>query len=235
MRLHWCRGCGPGGRNFGDTLGPILVRELAGLPVEWAPIRTAQAVTVGSIISRIPPKWRGTVLGTGTIAPYIHRDLSRARVLAVRGELTRKACGLPARVPLGDPGILVTDLYPEMLTIPSAIDVAIAPHYVDDRMSRRYPDALRISPLAGHRAVVEAIAGAKLLLTSSLHMLIAADALGVPHMVEPHPRVLGGLHKFADYCSAFGETIEPGVPRLTNRAAMAERQAELRSLFTKLR
>ena len=35
----------------------------------------ANLVTVGSILSKVPGGWRGTVLGTGLIQPYMHKDL----------------------------------------------------------------------------------------------------------------------------------------------------------------
>ena len=229
VRLHWCL-CS-GGRNFGDVLGPVLVRELGGVDVEWSPIETAEAVTVGSVMNRIPDRWAGTILGTGTIAAGGRHDLSNARVLAVRGQLTAEAENL--RVPLGDPGILVTDLWPDIVADPR-VPIAIAPHYVDRDMAKRHPKAVNIDVLAGHRAVLQAIAGAALLITSSLHAMIAADALGVRHVVELHPKVIGGAWKFRDYCSAFGEEFTPGVARLTPRAAMAERQAVLRGLFAQL-
>jgi pyruvyltransferase len=234
MKLYWCRGCGPGGRNFGDSMGPLLVRALAGVDVQWAAMTEADAVTVGSVMSKVPNGWRGTVLGTGTIQPGIRRNLRRAHVLAVRGTSTRDACRLPRSTPLGDPGILVTDLFPDVSSARPQSDVAIAPHYVDDKMAARHPKAAVVDVLADHRSVLAAIASTRLLITSSLHAMIAADALGVPHVVEHHPRVIGGSHKFADYCSAFGESFEPGVPRLTDRAAMAERQANLRALFAEL-
>jgi hypothetical protein len=81
--------------------------------------------------------------------------------------------------------------------------------------------------------VIVQIAGAALVYTSSLHALIAADALGVPHVLELSTTI-GGLHKFRDYASAFGESIEPEKPRLTDRGAMAERQRELRALLAEV-
>jgi hypothetical protein len=61
--------------------------------------------------------------------------------------------------------------------------------------------------------------------------MIAADALGVPHIVVPHPDVIGGMYKFEDYASAFGVRLRPGKIRLTPRSLMEERQAELRALM----
>jgi len=230
VKLNWCASCG-GGRNFGDQLGPILLRHY-GIPVEWAKPADAQIITVGSILSKVPGGWRGIVLGTGFIRRGMTKDLSRARVLAVRGVLTRRAANLPATIPLGDLGILVSDL--PRATIPKT-DAVVIPHYVDHDVAARHPDAALVPITDGPGVILGAIAAADVVYTSSLHALIAADALGVPTVLEPHENVHGGLFKFQDYASAFGERIRPGVPYLTNRLAMLDRKAELRRIVETLR
>lgn len=230
VKLNWCSTCG-GGRNFGDQLGPELLRHY-GIPVEWAKPADAEIITVGSILSKVPGGWRGIVLGTGFIRRGMTKDLSRARVLAVRGVLTRRAAHLRPTVPLGDLGILVVDL-PRTVE-PSAAEVVI-PHYVDKAMVARHPGA-KVVPITSDPAVIlGAIATAGVVYSSSLHALIAADALGVRHVLEPHELVHGGMFKYRDYASAFGEGIVAGVPRLTPRPAMAARQDELRRLVESLR
>jgi pyruvyltransferase len=228
VKVYWARA--GGGRNFGDSLAPRLLAHF-GIEAEWARPRRAQLLSIGSVIHQAYPRWRGVVLGTGSLRPDLMGWLSHARVLAVRGALTRDGCELPASTPLGDPGILVTDLFRVRRRNGP---VAIAPHHVDDDMARRHPGAPRIDMLADHAEVMRAIARSRLVITSSLHALIAADALGVPHILEPHPAVIGGLHKFTDYASAFGDTITPGVERLTDRHAMRERQALLRDCYRNL-
>lgn len=232
MRIftYWCRTCGRG-RNFGDQLGPLLLARYGYAP-RWAPLPRARLVTVGSVLSKVPDGWTGAILGTGFIAAGIRRRIPDATVHAVRGALTRDACGLPRSTLLGDPGILVGDLVADLrLTGESA---AVVPHYVDADIVARHPDARRISILSGPGPFLAAIARSSVVYTSSLHALITADALGVPQILELHPRVKGGLHKFTDYASAFGDRIVPGVPHLTDRAAMAGRQAQLREAYLAL-
>ena len=230
MKLNWCASCG-GGRNFGDQLGPILLRHY-GIPVEWAKPAAAEIITVGSILSKVPGGWRGIVLGTGFIKRGMTKDLSHARVLAVRGVLTRRAANLPATVPLGDLGILVSDLPRD--PAPSSGAIAV-PHYVDHDLHARHPEARLVPITSDPAALLGPIASADLVYTSSLHALIAADALGVPAVLEPHPLVHGGLFKFQDYASAFGGRIRPGVAYASPRPEMMERQAELRRLVESLR
>lgn len=236
-RLYWYRGSERERRNFGDSVAPLLLRSLSGREPVWCAGPEAELVTIGSVMSQIPDRWSGVVLGTGTIRAGLRRDLSRARVLAVRGARTREACALPPRTALGDPGILVPDLFPDVRRS-ATVPVVVVPHYVDKDLARRYPTAERVDILSDHRTVLAGIARGRLVVTSSLHAMIAADALGVPHMVEPHPRVIGGLWKFEDYASAFGSgvrPVRPGVRRLTDRSAMVERKAEMRSLYHSLR
>lgn len=232
MKTYWCRTCGRDGRNFGDRLGPLLLQR-RGVDVEWAPPGEAEVVTAGSVLSKFPTWWPGTVLGTGLIQSRMRAPLPRARVLAVRGELTRDACDLPASTALGDPGILVDELLPAGFAAWADGYTAVIPHYIDHDLVLRHPGAVVLDILDDPIDLVAAIAGAGLVIASTLHGLIAADALGVPHMLEL-AATTGGLHKFRDYASAFDETIEPGVVRLTDRGAMAERRRELRRLLDEL-
>ena len=229
-RLNWCASCG-GGHNFGDQLGPILLRHY-GIPFTFAKPGDANLVTVGSILSKVPGGWRGTVLGTGLIQPYMHKDLTRARVLSVRGILTRRACNLSTSTPLGDLGILVGEL--PRATVP-AMPALVVPHYVDHVLATRHPGVLALRITSEPAALLGAIAASEVVYTSSLHALIAADALGVPAVLEPHEAVHGGMHKFRDYASAFGSGIVAGVPYLSPRKVMEQRQAEARGLIACLR
>lgn len=229
LKLNWCLTCGHG-RNFGDQLGPVLLRHF-GYDVEWAPPAMAEVISVGSILSKVPGGWRGTVLGSGLIDRKMRRDIRHARVLALRGELTRRHVQVHGRPALGDLGVLVCDLPRD--DAEHVAELAV-PHYVDHDLIARHPRAATASVLSEPCRLLGAIASARLVITSSLHVLIAADALGVPHVLEPCDRVIGGTWKFDDYASAFGERIVPGQVRLTPHAAMVAKQAELRALVTNL-
>jgi hypothetical protein len=146
--------------------------------------------------------------------------------------MTRDACNLPASTPLGDPGIIVDELIDER---PAKTRRALlVPHHVDRRMRWRHLRTPTTSVTGDPQKLLLDIASAEVVYTSSLHGLIAADVFGVPHILEPYEKVRGGLFKFEDYVSAFGETIRPGVERLTDRAAMQRRQDEIRAAFRSL-
>lgn len=228
MKTYWYQAV----PNFGDALAPALLLHF-GIPFEWSSPADAELVTVGSILQSLRPGYRGRVLGSGLIAAGRTADLSGAQVLGVRGELTRDALDLPRGTFLADPGILAPMLL-HGRTIESRGDIAVAPHYVDDELARRFPDARPIDVAGDPVEIIEAIASARLVITSSLHVAIVADALGIVHVVETHPRVVGGLFKFDDYASAFDAPLEPGIPRLTDRGKMAARQAELVDYYISL-
>jgi hypothetical protein len=212
-------------------MAPLLMERL-GIPAEWAPPARAEIVTAGSILSQLPHHYRGIVLGSGLIAADRGASLARARVLAVRGALTRDRLGLPRGTFLADPGILAPFLMP--VGAPERAGVVVAPHYVDQDLRARYPDGWLLDVTAHPVDVLADLNGADLVITSSLHVAIAADALGILHVVEPHPKVIGGLFKFEDYASAFGMGFEPGIPRLTPRGIMEARQDELRDYYLSL-
>lgn len=227
IRTYWYNAV----RNFGDALAPDLLDHFE-IEYRWRPPGQAELITTGSILSQLPARWRGIVLGSGLIAASRRADLSRARILGVRGALTRDRLGLHRGTFLADPGILAPFLAP--IGGPVRDDVVVAPHYVDDQLIRRYPAGRFVDVRDDPRAVIGQLIGARLVITSSLHVAIAADALGVLHVVEEHPKVIGGLFKFRDYASAFGMSLEPGIPRLTPRALMEARQAELRDYYLSL-
>lgn len=234
IAAYWYRGSLDEGRNFGDAIAPLLLSRLAGISASWTRPGAARLITIGSVVGHVPDGWSGVVLGSSSIDRTVRRDLSRARVLAVRGRLTRDACRLSAGVLLADPGILIGRIFTRRT--PPRRDVLVVPHYVDRDLAARHvrPGTRAVDVLGDPAALVDAIAGARLVITSSLHAMIAADALGVPHLVSIHPRVVGGAWKFEDYASAFGMTFRPGVERLTPRPAMLARQEAMAARYAGL-
>lgn len=232
MKANWCLSCGRG-RNFGDQMAPDLLRHFGYTP-EWADPSRAEVFTVGSILSKVPDHTRAVVLGTGFIREGFTKDLRRAHVLALRGPLSartaRLARGAPAPA-LGDPGVLAPDVYGVGALWDGSGYALAVPHYVDHDLAARHPDAQVASPTDDPLALMAQISVASVVYTSSLHVLIAADALGVPHVLEPHPGVKGGMFKFRDYAGGLDEEIVPGRVRLSDRGAMAAAQERMRQAY----
>lgn len=224
MRAFWDQD--RGGRNFGDALTAVLLERLAGVEVEWSEPESADLFGVGSSAEAIPPGFSGIVLGTGKMFSSSALDLRAARVLALRGALTAE--GSRADCPLlADLGLLASDLAP---AVEPDIEVAAMPHYVDDRTW----DMPRINVLAGVDEVIRLASRCRRIVSSSLHGLVLADALGIPSLWEPHGGVAGEGYKFRDYASAYGETIRPGVWRMADPDVVERKRVELRSAVASL-
>lgn len=216
-RSAWLRLSRRGGRpfaNFGDEITPWLVDELTGIRPRWSAMKAADLVCVGSILDRyVRDGASGYVLGSGVRDPIAlqGRSIDLERVLLVRGSMTRELLGASATLPLGDPGLILG----EML-VPSRRreGVVVVPHFTElaSAASLRHLDA---ASTVGWRVLLpnmhpmhmgRSIARASLVVTSSLHGLVFADALGVPAQLVT---MSAGSHseprfKYSDYSSSLG-------------------------------
>lgn len=201
MKLYWWNGVG----NLGDLLTLTLFTAM-GQDVEWAAPEEAEWVGVGSVLQHAP-SWAGkTVWGSGIGNPKeFVPDLSEANVLALRGMLTRDFVGSKVET-LGDPGLLVSDYF-----TPKPQDyTAVVPHYLDWRRTRElYPEHHFVDVRGNPLAAIDVIAGADLIISSSLHGIVLADAFGIPRKWDPAEYTQGGGFKFRDYFSVVGK-VEPG-------------------------
>lgn len=221
--------------NFGDDLTRWLLPRYGVVPV-YRTQADARLVGVGSILDVLPPDFDGAVWGSGLMNDRAY-PLPAAKVLAVRGHLTRERIGAPADVTLGDPGLLVGRLVRRSEV---RWDVGLVPHGAH----RSNAQFLALAETAGLRVrlidvrrtaprTVREIAACAAIVTSSLHGLITADALGIPATwTALAPRLGGGTFKFDDYESV----VTPGIsrfvafdgrmplPELLSHAATAPRQ-----------
>jgi pyruvyltransferase len=201
-RAYWWKGV----NNFGDALAPLLLARFAYLPrVEWSSVADAEIVSIGSILEQIPKGWTGYILGTGR-----HRD----------SEIKFR----PQSAKIGDPGILANELIGRQ---EKRWDLGIVPHWRDQELAPRFLRLIPkryscrvISPRLDPIQVIEDIAACHRIVTSSLHGMIVADAIGgIPRRVEYCKKFdeesEGGDFKFRDYSASirhalkFGEMSEP--------------------------
>lgn len=205
-------------RNFGDELSRRIVAEVSGRRVRWAPPESASVTGIGSVLEHVAAvNGPGAVWGAGLrrseFAPSAWASARPSRFLAVRGELTRDALGLDASTPLGDPGLIVRTLY-RRSTRPRG--VVVVPHFlafnsVDARrqMSVARSQGMRVlAPSASHERICEEVSRAELVLTSSLHGMVIADALDCPVQLVSFGRTAEPSFKFEDYHSVFGVPAE---------------------------
>lgn len=165
------------------------------------------------------------VWGTGFICwpnlrlPHLpYRDIN---ALAVRGAITHQLLvrlgmvGSREKIVYGDPGVLYPMLLDEMPT--KRFDLGFVPHYADAKIGREifkriidvginavYVDVAAKDPLEPLKSIAEC----RTIVSSSLHGLIVADAMGIPNLrMKLSSFNLGDKNhalKFADYYSAYG-------------------------------
>jgi len=160
--------------NFGDLIGPLIVRELvAQLGLGYARDRR-RLLSVGSILHFARPG--DVVWGAGRNAksPGVIEGLD---LRAVRGPRTAAAYpGVPA---LGDPALLLGGLRPELVVAPpQRSGVAIVPNLNELAEVRRRREV--VNPRAPLERVLRRLASSELVVGSSLHGIVVAEALGVP-------------------------------------------------------
>lgn len=221
--------------NFGDVLSPLILgAHLPGEP-RWASATfAAKVVGLGSVAHTISAG--DLVLGTGSIDGAPQSLPTRTRVLAVRGPRTAKALGLRGEVAFGDPGLLAADgLAPtaDVAPIPGRIAL-IAHHSHSAALAAELPgiahdrDRIEILDLHGDpQAVMDGIAAAETVVSSALHGIIAAEALGTPAIwFELGDPLIGGRFKFHDHQEAMGRTASDPIDLATALAAAERGDAE---------
>nr|MBP7323157.1 polysaccharide pyruvyl transferase family protein [Deltaproteobacteria bacterium] len=202
--------------NFGDLITARLLESYGFTPIHCSPKR-AQVVATGSVLERIPEEYQGVIIGSGLIHGESVRFFSRAKILALRGELTRQRLGAPEEIILGDPGLLIARLSQDRQK--KRFVLGLVPHYVDHRSSsirqilkNNRKEVCLIDPRRDPIKVVRDIDTCEFILSSSLHGLVCADALGIPSAwILLSDRVIGSGFKFRDYYSALRMKKNPTV------------------------
>lgn len=175
--------------------------------------RRAHLAGAGSILEFLPSDFSGAIWGGGLMNEERHA-LRAARVLALRGHLTRQLIEARGDVALGDPGILVSR---HCRRPPTKWEIGLVPH----GHHRQHVDFLALASTAAHRVrvinvhqsakrAVREIAACDVIITTSLHGLVTADSYGIPAVwTTLEPALGGGDFKFRDYESV----ITPGASR----------------------
>lgn len=204
--------------NFGDELGPLLVSCLSGRDVRHSR-GPGKLLTVGSIFFAL--RKDDTVWGSGLIheADVKHaKEAKRFEVLAVRGPKSRDALlrsGFDCPSVFGDPALLL----PHVFEISGAErqGVGVVPHWTQlarfrDNLSR-FPAGAPVNVIdvtSGCLQVVKDIASCRYVVSSSLHGVIVADALGIPALPVVYEKQLhDDPFKFEDYMGSTDREYRP--------------------------
>lgn len=173
--------------NFGDLLGPLVVaamRQELGLS-DRATQPGRRLLAVGSIIKMSGPG--DVVWGSGVNGKSLSAGAGPALdVRAVRGPRTRRVlqdAGTQVPEIYGDPGLLVGMVWPRssVLDPRRQREVVCVPNFRDVGALRADPQSVTVvDPLDPVADVVAALANASLVVGSSLHAIVVAEAYGVP-------------------------------------------------------
>lgn len=171
----------------------------------------------GSILQRLKNHfWTRPVhiWGTGIIEempPFF----TRHQIDAVRGKLTADMIKNHRVAALGDPGLLCDLLLPAK-PIEKKFRVGIIPHYMDQQQPLvqtfiKQPGVVFIDIFSETVEFLRQVSQCEIVLSSSLHGLIAADALQIPNAwIKLSNNLRGNDFKFADYYSVFDlESTQP--------------------------
>lgn len=141
------------------------------------------------------------------IEPLAFRGaLSRARALV--SQYQNKVCNFN-NVFLGDFGLYVPQLFPDITTHWCKYRIGWIPHYIDKGTGivEKFAtsDDLILDIQQNPREFIHQLTQCSMILSSSLHGLIFADAFGIPNArLVLSDNIIGGDYKFNDYYSAFG-------------------------------
>lgn len=171
--------------NFGDHLAEIVTRQLLalqGLSLDQEVSQCARLLAIGSILQNSTDGdhiWGSGWNGKVPESMFKSRQLN---VHAVRGPLTGeflRSRGFVVPEVYGDPALLVPHLFKGRFSPNPQRDYVFVPNLHDlSILPNGTPNV--ISPLQGWNRVIEQILQAKLVLASSLHGLIIAEAYGIP-------------------------------------------------------
>lgn len=204
--------------NFGDMLNIYIARYIYNWNV-IPDIKRADLYCVGSLLARIYETQsrkikKIIVLGTG-----IHREIKVPKnwnkklcILALRGkksqEKMKELTGQNAKV-LADPAVLIRKMVGNIEKTNTDI-IGVIPHYHDkksDFLKNIQLDNIRFidvedTPIQVLRDMMDC----RCILSSSLHGLIFADALGIPNKrITISDKITGGDLKYEDYYSVYGK------------------------------
>ncbi|MBS0386069.1 MAG: polysaccharide pyruvyl transferase family protein [Proteobacteria bacterium] len=214
--------------NVGDVASSLIVSKLLKRDVLVfgpEPLHAPNLLGIGSILNWADAN--SVVWGSGCIAVDALPQAKPRAVVAARGPLTceqLQRIGVPAPVVLGDPGWLIGDVYP-LPRSPEQNLIALIPHYADLTHpfveEARRQGAVVISPLMPVQAFLDALTTAEVIISSSLHGVVFAHALGRPAAwIELSDRVIGGRFKFMDYFASVS-LVGDAVPRVTTNDSLS--------------
>lgn len=207
IKVHW----GKNLNNFGDCLQPATLKHYGLTPYYVTTIGKADIVLAGTILQSVPSDYSGYIVGTGGYQKSY--EFPFAKVLAVRGSLTKNRFPNNSNIALGDTGLLMPLVFPKVEK--KRYKLGIVLHFVDSealfvtKWRKSFgSEVLFIGTLDTPDSVISKIKQCENILSSSLHGLIIADAFHIPNARfvcgETMPSSTYDYNKFDDYYSSLG-------------------------------
>ncbi len=228
--------------NWGDDMNRVLIEKLSGKTVLSLPDTCVQRIAgihsylvVGSTLSFISLD-HVTVWGAGIINENEKDRISGKpdRITAVRGPLTARVLrekGYDCPDVFGDPILLLPKLYGPKKE--QRYDIGIIPHYTDRNLELFQlfdSPRMRIIEVRNYsrwQDFVDQICSCRLILSSSLHGLICAEAYGIPAIWTGFSDYRPGWEfKFRDFYKSIQKDVMSFVP--IRDAASVESEVILR-------
>lgn len=173
-----------GATNFGDHLGKVvasrLINKAGHMPDEEVP-QSRRLFTVGSVIHFAETD--DVIWGSG-VNGKLPRDQHKFKTLdvrAVRGPKTAtflRELGVAVPNIYGDPALLVPTLFSDRFRVKPRRPAVFIPNLHD--LSIAKTDLPIVSPLRGWNHVIKMIVGSEMVVSSSLHGIVLAEAFGIP-------------------------------------------------------
>lgn len=214
IKLRWAKF-----NNWGDTLNPVLIQKISSRPVEYVS-NNPDYLCVGSVLQWA--KYNTTIWGTGFISSESTIKYP-INVKAVRGPLTRNLLlrqGHTCPEIYGDPALLYPRYYRP--NIQKKYRYGIIPHYIDQdnpwlMQFKNNPDVKIIDiirkPIESDiNGFINELLECEMVLSSSLHGIIAADAYNIPaYWIKLSDKVIGNGFKFNDYFLSVKRPCQPAI------------------------
>lgn len=202
--------------NIGDYLNIVISNELLkrqGIDPKKHIKKTRYMYGIGSIFHVV--RDNATIWGSG-VNGMCNTENVRGKNLdirLVRGRLTRdylQQRGIPCPELYGDPGLIVSRLFPEYFKIKKNKDVVIVPNLFDLnqlRTQNKLGLPIIMPTVYRWRTFFKEICSAKLVIASSLHGIIIAESYGIPAVYLKLNKNEGIDFKFHDYYSGTGREM----------------------------
>lgn len=212
--------------NWGDDINDHFLRHLTkreiaiyfDTPVAMA-LKMPNYLCIGSTLNYLTTP-ETVVWGAGVIDDTLDMRAAPARVLAVRGPLSREyliSRGVACPEVYGDPALLIPYFYKppssEATRIPK---IGVVPHYKDKDspvlasiiQNHLEVEFLDIANYGKWTNFIDRVCSCDIVFSSSLHGLIIAEAYGIPnYWISVSGSVIGNGFKFRDYFASIGKAI----------------------------